>query len=126
MAENVENPGEENPGEENSSEVSSGEEDSLEDDEYLFGSPYATKTVENNITVQKLRELASEIIVVTAQCIKLKSKSMTPLKDLLFGKSVIFSDIKGECIQKNTCYFNFSLCTYQQRLTWWRRASKGL
>ena len=31
-----------------------------ENDDDLFSAPYATKTVENNITVKKLKELATE------------------------------------------------------------------
>lgn len=126
MAENLVNPGE---GDEISSEESSGEEDVLQDDEEeddlqddeeedvlkadddLFGAPYATKTVENNITIEALKDFSTQLITTTVQCVKLQSQSGKPLKDLLFGKKVSFSKIKGECIQKNTCYFNFSLCT---------------
>lgn len=122
MAENLVNPGE---GDEICSEESCGEEeddeeeDDLQDEEEdvlkvdddLFGAPYATKTVENNITVEALKDFATQLITTTVQCMKLQSLSRKPLKDLLFGKKVTFSEIKGECIQKNTCYFNFSLCT---------------
>lgn len=76
-------------------------EESSGDDLSLFGHPYNTKTVENNISKKILIQIVSEISSMNAICLKLVSKSTKSLKDIFFGTPQSFSKIKGECTMKN-------------------------